>query len=93
MHNAIKKLLVDVSDQDIANGDACNCNSCPLALAILRMNPGCRVQVLVGTITLTEASGKVWKAVTPRTAGRFMARFDAARKVASFRFKVMFVTV
>lgn len=35
------KVLVQVSKDDIANGQACNCTKCPVALAINRAVPTC----------------------------------------------------
>jgi hypothetical protein len=81
-------ILIQVTQEDINAGEAGNCYSCPLALAIRRVCPGSLpwVQSLGVGWRTSHKHGPVDSSPLPREATAFIDRFDVKRDVSPFSF-------
>ena len=77
-------MIINVTRQDIRNGDKDGRYSCPVALAIKRhtQNPD-----VVVDEEIAEISGKYYE--LPRSATRFILKFDKTGKGKPFKFRLI----
>ena len=77
-------ILVDVTQEDIENGVAEDCLSCPIAIALERAT---NKKWAVGSeeVCPNDFIGPVYR--LPQSARRFINRFDSGGVVKPFRFR------
>ena len=77
-------MIIAVTAEDIQNGERCNPQTCPIALAIKRATGK---QVIVGyDYVVMEGFGK--EILMPRKARDFRERFDNIREGEPFSFEI-----
>lgn len=85
-----KRLVVDVTEEDIELGEGNDCEKCPISLALLRMYPSSRVVVHKSYIYIEIFDIDVeqtWAEYHPSSrAVRFMGRVDTGVTVQGSRF-------
>lgn len=84
-------LLIDVSAEDITNGNAENPYSCPIAKATPRANPGLYFVIVVSDTIMTRLGNQRFHAELPVVATDFIAKFDNHLPVSPFQFYAHFV--
>lgn len=78
------KKLISVTEEHIKNGEPCMCQYCPIAWAIgLACKPFLFKEVREDCVVVTETEDRVR---LPRSARRFIHRFDSGKSVKPFRF-------
>ena len=77
-------MKIDVTADDIANGEAHVSCSCPVALALCRHCPGHKFEVTAGRIQV-DGCGRI---VTPLAVSDFVWRFDTDQSVEPFSFEI-----
>lgn len=86
-------IRVEVTEEDIREGERDNCRSCPIALALQRALPPDVELVTVGRYyarwAFDESKFALWFAATlPLQAKRFIALFDDGMAVEPFAFEL-----
>lgn len=78
------KKLISVTEEHIKNGEPSMCRYCPIAWAIgLACKPFLFKEVREDCVVVTETEDRVR---LPRSARRFIHRFDSGKSVKPFRF-------
>ncbi len=86
------KLRINVTQDDIDNGERSNPNCCPIAHAVTRMGFS-SVRVEEAVIGFTDAYKEIYKGVPlTRAAKRFIKRFDRFKKVHPSTFIIQAAT-
>lgn len=75
---------VEVTEEDIANGQPFNCGKCPVALALSRAVPGCKPFVGFAYFRLDAGHGRLSR--LPERVIRFIGRFDGRDLARPFSF-------
>ncbi len=78
-------MKIKVTQKDIENGEPCSVNRCPIALAI-RTHINKRVWVRGGSVSVMGGMWAIHETNLPRSARRFIHRFDNGNKCESFNF-------
>lgn len=82
------KYTIEVTQADIDAGESQSCTACPIALAVQRVFPECRIEVTERAMYLYRGEELEARANTPRTAARFVRLFDQGFPVEPFTFEV-----
>ena len=79
---------IDVTQEDIAKGDARNPESCPVALAASRV---CKQPMMAGSYRLHSVMGATQyrTGAIPKSVQRWIEDFDEGRSVEPIKFEVM----
>ena len=80
----MKTQVISVKKKHIKNGEPENCETCPVALALREAGVN---SLLVGSERFFNNTYSTI-ASAPRSVQRFVASFDAGRKVKPFNFKL-----
>jgi hypothetical protein len=76
MKQRMKRLIINVTARDIANGLPRKCDKCPVALAIIRrVDRKYKVEVAPHEVTVSGDSGSV-RVTLPESAKDFISSFD-----------------
>lgn len=76
-------MTISVTQEDISMGVRRQCKSCPIALALRRINPDYRVDVDTDRIRFGNKSFN-----TPEKVRDFIKAFDAKKQVSPFTFRL-----
>jgi hypothetical protein len=85
------KVHVDVTAEDIKDGEQRECSKCPLALALIRALPAAEnVQVGPWTAKMLDKDMRRWFTSLPVTAMNFVRHFDEGGWVVPISFDLEF---
>lgn len=79
-------MTIHVTSEDIAQGQAARCRTCPVALAAQRA--GCERPIVYGThMSVVVGFARKWFQLPP-DARQFVEQFDATREGEPFSFEI-----
>jgi hypothetical protein len=76
------KHKIEVTQDDINNGIRNDCDRCPVALAISRALPACRVSVYPDEVEIVRQPGVISQHEPPSEVTTFVNRFDNPSNIA-----------
>lgn len=79
-------ITVQITDSDIAEGVASNCEKCPIALAVQRLFPDHGVSAAVRIVVFNRETGETIVYLTPSHARDFMENIDLGKYTMPFTF-------
>lgn len=82
-----KSIIVAVTKQDIRRGRQSDCFTCPVALAIARALPSLKNKKVWATY-INYGKNSTHRIELPRSATRFIIKFDGQRLVKPFNFRL-----
>ncbi len=85
----MKRIMIDVTQEDIEQGSRGSPYYCPLAYAFCRQFPGREVGVFWDFVILDDPKDGRQKIHITRTAQKFIGRFDANIPVKPVRFQFL----